>query len=36
MLPVQVLGESLESDSAGEEAWFGEGTESPTLPLLGY
>jgi hypothetical protein len=36
MLPVQVLWGSLETYSAGEEAWSGEGTESPTLPLLGY
>jgi hypothetical protein len=36
MLPVQVLWGSLESDSTGEEAWSGEGTKSPTLPLLKY
>jgi hypothetical protein len=36
MLPVQVLGGNLESVSAGKEAWSGEETESPTLPLLGY
>jgi hypothetical protein len=36
MLLVQVLGRSLESEPTGAEAWSGEGTESSSLPLLGF